>query len=320
MSGGDASCLSFLVGEAVVWQAPLTSVLPCPWLQPALLGASIVVPDYGHLKVIAGATGKISDRIDMPSSWAPTAPPAVAGQAVFLPGNDGGVRCFQLQQARLVEKWWSDCGKLPGLARPQVCRKLLFFGSGGGVKSRLWAIDVDTGEALWSVVAESRRSTFANRALPFGASVIMPVGRDRHSIQCRNSSTGELIWLCDIDSRVSSREGLVYDLDGSVALDDQNVYALSTLGLLTAVDATSGILNWSFQLQGPTESDPICLDSWIIAVTQLGNVVALDASSGELVDSIDVTATVRASPVILGPCSFGIATVDGAFHCFELVP
>jgi outer membrane protein assembly factor BamB len=157
-----------------------------------------------------------------------TAPPAVAGNRLFMGGKQGILYCLDAGNGRPL--WEFDAGS-EILSTPSLQGDRVYLGTGGGM---VYALDI-SGREIWK-----RELGDSVKAAPLPLEDRLYVGSQDTYVYCLNSETGESIWKFKTGGPVEiipcAAEGYVYCLS-----QDGNLYALKQ---------RNGELVWEFSSGG----------------------------------------------------------------------
>ncbi|MGC1296356.1 MAG: PQQ-binding-like beta-propeller repeat protein [Alloacidobacterium sp.] len=170
------------------------------------------------------------------------------------------------------------------VSSPAVVNGVVYVGSGD---SNLYALNADTGVALWSYTADNE--VLSSPAVGDGA---VYVGANDGNLYALNASTGAKLWSYSIGGTPGSflysspavANGVVY-----IASDDGNVYALN---------ATTGALLWGSGAEGGVFSSPAVANGVVYFGSMDHNVYALNASTGAKLWSYATGDWVVSSPAV----------------------
>jgi outer membrane protein assembly factor BamB len=196
----------------------------------------------------------------------------------------------------------------------------------------VYAVDIETGEQVWTYESEANVGFVAPLALADG--VLYAAGEDG-SVYAFEPDSGDIIWQSEVTDGLPVNGGpLVVDDKLYVTAWDGNVYALETetgdligdtpmggmsFGQPTYADRylvmsapSNGVLalpldngeDWLFETDGPVYAAPIVVDGVVYAGSDDGNLYALELESGDELWSVDTGAPINAA----------LATSDGVVY------
>ncbi|UCE25667.1 MAG: PQQ-binding-like beta-propeller repeat protein [Candidatus Zixiibacteriota bacterium] len=217
---------------------------------------------------------------------------------------------------------------------------MLIVGAGEGV---LTALDVESGEEVWSFTAESR----FHIPPAYSNGFIFQPGDDG-TIYALNPRDGSEVFRSELDGPLVSPvaiDDLVYvaDMDGNVyALDKSNgeriwqqtldgpvwtspavsegtLFVGHSGGELVALDALTGDIVWKYSTVDVIRASALVAGQYVIVGTLTGKLYSLDVDDGSLVDQRELKGAISASPLSDGSRVY-VATDRGLITCFGLVP
>jgi len=189
------------------------------------------------------------------------ASPLVMNNKVFAPNTDGILYVLDLQDG-LSTKSAKATIELGGAlwSQPVTDGKLVYVST---LDHHLYAIDPNTYAMAWSPVDLG------------GASPGSPlIGTDGNLYV--GSFASEVIEIDPASGQAStlvSTHGWVWD---KPTLDGNSIYFGDLEGYFYAVDASSGSIAWSVQLDGPIVGGAVVMPDYLAIATELGSVYAID--------------------------------------------
>lgn len=174
----------------------------------------------------------------------------------------------------------------------------------GADDGRLYAIDADSGEQIWSfLTGEPIRSS------PTVVDGVVYVGSFDGTVYAVDAASGEQRWAF-----MSPADGIFSSptvVDGSAVVGANN-------GVLYAIDADTGDLQWSVtDPEGPVVTAPTVADGVVFAGSGSSNtsgaVYAADATTGELIWTRNLGGGIISSPTLRDDLLF-VATADGVIY------
>ena len=179
----------------------------------------------------------------------------------------------------------------------------------------VYALDASTGELQWSYMTGGRVSD----SLRVYEEVVY-AGAEDH-LYALNASTGELLWKAEVEVHVAYLPTIV----------DNMVLIGSLAGYLYAFDAVNGNLLWRFKADDESYgiaagggrvhydvlSTPAASGGVVYIGTDSGYVNALDASSGELVWQFEVGSKVSGAPVFDAGLVYAASSLGGRLYALD---
>ena len=286
--GGDAS-------HAGSRQSPSTPPLQIAWTStigaqlalgsPVVAGDLVIVAvtdraagDHGGLVAVDLATGHERWRVrtDVPV----TAAPAIDGDTVIATRSDGMLIAYGLADG--AERWRyaiadhlaSNAGTL--WAPPAIADHVVY----AGVPGRFAAVDVATGEAVWSVDRTPPDPWLGSLAAAAIANDLVLAAFDRDSgVVARSASDGSLRW--QLGGRAATAVNAAPVIAGDTA------YICNAYGDVTAVSVETGAIRWTraltphgFDWGYSITAAPAYRSGRLFVPTQWDDLVALDAATG----------------------------------------
>ena len=113
--------------------------------------------------------------------------------------------------------------------------------------SKLYAVNVDDGEILWSKYSEapfnSQPKAYNNKIFVLDL---------LNQLNCYSASNGEKIWSVNTEKSFINTDG-----NQSIAIKDNKVFFNNSLGDITAIDADTGVLIWQISTENSILFDDI---------------------------------------------------------------
>ncbi|MBN1678041.1 MAG: PQQ-binding-like beta-propeller repeat protein, partial [Candidatus Thermoplasmatota archaeon] len=178
-----------------------------------------------------------------------------------------------------------------------------FYSAAGG---RFYALDLTSGETIWSLGPESgldfnaRVALASSDGLVFGAAW----GGEVFALDAAN---GSVEWTY-------STGGLPY---GGPALDQGILYMGTTDGALLALDEFSGDLIWTAQLDGTVTSVPLVASSSVYVGTYGGTMYALDQFTGDVVWTVSGFSEIDMCTPAYDGSSIYFGSFAQAYHALD---
>jgi outer membrane protein assembly factor BamB len=249
-------------------------------LSPATDGARI----YG-----GGHAGRVI-AIDAPSGdpvWAVktglplSAGPGVGDGLLIFGTSDGEVLALSAGEGKIV---WRQPVSGEVLARPAIGGNRVVVRT---VDGRLHGLDPADGSLLWSVEQQVPRLTLRGNSAPQIRGDVVVAGFDNGRIAAYELLTGDVRWE-NVVSPSSGRTEIerLADVDATIQIIDQDIYAASYRGRTASLALESGRVLWS---QEVSSYQGLSAD-WtnVFVTTDVSHVVSLSRASGAVVWEQDV--------------------------------
>lgn len=159
--------------------------------------------------------------------------------SLLLGSSDGSVIRLDANSGAVI---WST--KLTGevLAPPQGDGRVVVAQSYDG---KLQGLDFETGEKLWTYDSNVPVLTIRGTGTPILRNNVIYAGFANGRVLAFNSRNGTTLW----EARVAISQGRseierIVDIDGTMALEGNELYAASYQGRVVAIDATNGRKMW----------------------------------------------------------------------------
>lgn len=239
-----------------------------------------------------------------------TAGPGVGEGSVVVTSKDGFA--IALDAATGEEKWRANIAG-ESLARPLVKDEAVIVQT---IDNRIEALSLFDGRSRWTVVQSAPALTMRGSASPvvIGSTVI--AGFDSGRIVAADLETGTIIW----ESLLSPPQGRsdldrLSDIDGSLAVVGQDVYAAGYQGRLASMASESGQVLWNREIS----SYAGVTADWnsIYTVRDDGEIVALTRRNGA--ESWRNASLLRREPTVPVPFNTTVVVGDleGYLHFFS---
>ena len=304
--------------------APAVAAAPADWprfrADAGLTGA--VEGDFSHRPTLAW-TARFKDAI--------ASQPVVAGGIAYVSSKRGVVAAFDLETG---EEKWRFGGGFSFLATPLAHRDRLYLGD---VSGDFFALDIATGEPVWTFRAEDKiegAATFVRTQTAAGGErgLVVFGSYDSH-LYALDAATGEEVWRYRTDNYINGSpalsrqgritfggcdsfvhvveartgqgirrlEGLTY-IPGSVPVDGGVAYAGNHEGQILALPLDGSPALWSFSSRPakPFLASAALTDDTVYAANQNATLYALDRRTGEPRWRHRADSSLDASPVVVG--------------------
>ncbi|MEP1472551.1 MAG: outer membrane protein assembly factor BamB [Halieaceae bacterium] len=207
-------------------------------LQPVMTSSTIYAASAeGEVKALERSRGK--------KLWSTDLETGLSGGVGYYDGSlllgssDGSVIRLDANSGAVV---WST--RLTGevLAPPQGDGKVVVAQSYDG---KLQGLDFETGEKLWTYDSNVPVLTIRGTGTPILRNNVIYAGFANGRVLAFNARNGTTLW----EARVAISQGRseierIVDIDGTMALEGNELYAASYQGRVVAIDATNGRKMW----------------------------------------------------------------------------
>ena len=290
-------------------------------LIPAFANQSVIMvsPDgnIASYQLTSGKTGWIT-RLDSPVSFGV----GLGGGMAVVGHVDGSVTALHADDGEVA---WTTALKSQISAVPAVSPLAVVIRSSDG---RIIGLDPEDGEQLWLLESERAGLTMQGASQPVLDQDIMLIGLGNGKLLVGNSSTGRLGWEVDIGT-IGGRNDIdrINDIDSPPIMDGTtayaaayrsnvkaidlnttetlwttrystrlpmdlgygNLYMVSDLGELAALDVSNGNIVWSQEMfRGHGMSPPVSVNGRVLIGDSQGRLHSLDPRSGQLIDTQNI--------------------------------
>jgi outer membrane protein assembly factor BamB len=252
---------------------------------------------YGLYLNNGGTKWKTKTGLDL------TAGPGVKDGMVAVAAQDGSVVAMDAKDGHIL---WQTSVEGEVLASPAV-------GAGDVVvrttDGRVIALSTDSGKQRWKVSYDVPRLSLRGASAPVIVDRTVFVGLDDGRLVALKAEDGSQLWQTTVGTPKGSDElSRLADLDGVVAVQDDDIYAVAYQGQVEAISRQNGQVLWSREMSSYTG---VSVDADHVYVTDLHSAVwALDKNTGVAVWSQPV---LRAHDLTV-PVPFGDAVVLGGIE------
>jgi len=278
-------------------------------LTPAGDGTRVYAASYdGNVVALDADSGKRLWLTELDSEL--TAGPGVGGDVLVVVGRDGDVFCLRAEDG--TELWRTDL-EGESVAVPVVRDNTIVVSTIDGL---LRGLAVADGSLEWSIEQLSPALTLRGAAEPVVVGTTVVAGFDNGRLIAANLRDGVTEWETVL-SPPTGRSDLdrLSDVDGSLAVVGQDVYAAGYQGRVAALASESGQILWSRELSSHTGIGA----EWdkIYTVTAEGELVAMLRRNGT--DDWRQSALIRREPTPPTPFNTAVAIGDfeGYVHFFS---
>ncbi len=262
----------------------------------------------GTVSAYQPESGKRIWRTDLDTDL--SAGPGFGENTVIVASADGFL--VALDAPTGDERWRKNIGG-ESLGQPVIQENLVFVLT---IDNRLRAFSVFDGNERWSMEQSVPLLTVRGSSTPVIVGSTVIAGFDNGRVVGVNMNTGDIEWEAPI-SPPSGRSDLerLSDIDGSIAVVGQDVYAVGYHGDLTAIASESGQPLWTREL---SSFEGVSAD-WnnVYTVTDEGEIVAITRSTGT--EKWRQNSLLRREPTLPVAFSTTVATGDleGYVHFFS---
>ncbi len=271
-------------------------------LSPAGDGKRIYAASQnGVVSAISPDTGKRiwQVELDLPLS----AGPGVGEDNVVVAGSDGVLICLAATDGREI---WRVSINGESLARPLIKNAAVVVQT---IDGKLQVFSLFDGSQRWSIVQDTPRLTLRGASSPVIAGSTVVAGFDNGRLVGTNLTTGVTAWEAML-SPPSGRSDLerLSDVDGTLAVVDQDIYAAGYQGRLASIASESGQILWSREISTHVG---VAVDfANVYSLDENGELIALLRRNGSDVWRQD--ALLRREPT--SPVAFDNAVAIGDFE------
>jgi len=232
-----------------------------------------------------------------------SAGPGTGENYVVVAGSDGDLICLAANDGREV---WRININGESLARPLIRNNSVVVQT---IDGKLQVFSVFDGKKLWSIEQSAPRLTLRGTSSPVIVGTTVVAGFDNGRLVGTSLSSGVTQWEAML-SPPSGRSDLdrLSDVDGSVVVVGQDIYAAGYQGKLAAVASESGRIIWARDISTHVG---VAVDfANVYSIDESGEVIALLRRNGSEVWRQD--ALLRREPT--SPVAFDNAVAIGDFE------
>ena len=241
-----------------------------------------------------------------------TAGPGVGEGYLVVTAKDGFA--ILLDASTGEERWRADIAG-ESLAQPLIKGESVVVQT---IDNRLQALSVFDGRSRWSVVQTPPALTMRGSSSPVSVGNTVIAGFDSGSLVAADIDTGTIIW----ESLLAPPQGRsdldrLSDIDGSMAIVSQDLYASGYQGRLAAIASESGQILWNRDI---SSYEGVAADwTGLYTVSDNGEIVAMGRQNGN--ESWRNASLLRREPTL--PVPFGTTVVvgdlEGYLHFFNTI-
>ncbi|MGA9853220.1 MAG: outer membrane protein assembly factor BamB [Gammaproteobacteria bacterium] len=202
-----------------------------------------------------------------------SAGPGVGNGMVIVAAGDGTVLALNAADGG---KLWQTSVSGGILASPAVGQAEVIVHTTDGL---ITALSTATGQKLWSVSRDVPNLTLRGASPPVIVSNMLLQGLDNGQLLALNLTDGSQRWVATVSAPTGSDElARLADLDGVLAVDNDNVYAVTYQGRIVDVARDTGQILWSREMSSYTG---VSEDDTHVYATDIHSAVwALDKTTG----------------------------------------
>ena len=169
-------------------------------------------------------------------------------------------------------------------SKPAIAGNLVYFTSDDG---SLYAVYLKDGTKAWSTdignfIARANREELGNSPAPTGYDYVQSSPVVADGTVYAGSLDGKLYALDALTGVVNWTFITQQKIRGSPAVDQGTVYFGSWDKLMYAVDAHTGKVRWAVGIGGEVQTTPLIANGMVYTASRKASVVALDAGTGEV--------------------------------------
>jgi outer membrane protein assembly factor BamB len=290
-------------------------------------GVAFIGSDDGSLYAVAADTGEELWRFE--TDGAVRSSPAVAGGRVYFGSYDGKFYALDAATGELAwlfqttgERRWRAKnldGMTPRdevhtdpwdfyLSSPVIAGGYAYFGTGEGM---LYALDADSGEALWEL--ETGDTIHSSPAVASGT---VYVGNMESRLYAVDALTGEERWhfQAGTETQYYNQHGL----QSSPVVSENMVYIGGRDGGLHAIDAETGEEAWKFDTSGSWVLGSAAIHEGLLyfGTSDTFTLTAADAQTGAVVFQSSTRTYAYSSPSVAGGIVY-IGSCGGVLFAFD---
>ncbi|MFW6152705.1 MAG: PQQ-binding-like beta-propeller repeat protein, partial [Verrucomicrobiota bacterium] len=237
---------------------------------------------------------------------APT--PATDGNSVVALFGTGDIACFSMDG---ILRWAKNTG-VPQInygyaSSPVIYKNHVFIQYHQDADSRVFALDIRTGEQIWNTWQESRASWATQLLITEKDNQWLAVSGNP-TVSLHDAFTGKEEWSVEASGGEPAP---------SPAWLEGKIFTASDYAGIACIDPASGEILWQNDLIDlPSVSSPLAADGLLFVCSSYGTVSCLDAGTGEVVWTHDFQKGFYSSPVLVDGKIYAIDR-KGAAHIFE---
>jgi outer membrane protein assembly factor BamB len=268
-----------------LWARGLKSYVEYP---PSYCDGTLYVNTFkGDTWAIEAATGKVLWR-RVSDAHKPSTP-AISGDNIITSAKDGTVTALTRKSGKVV---WQIRTSAIVESSPAVVDGVAYFGATDG---RLFAVDADTGHIRWAYDTGGRINSSPSLA---GGRVCITTYAG--SIFCLRRTTGAKLW-----STYVKRDAFRYEsFYASASTDGQRLYTIARSGKIVTLDAATGDVLWTDDVNSLGYSTPAIGRDRIFVGDFNGGMRAYRKTDGRLLWRTVVGGRILGGAVVVGDLVF----------------
>jgi outer membrane protein assembly factor BamB len=331
------------------------SIAPHNPSSPAVVGKDIFYAAGSRIYCLDAESGSLKWRYpqDQPLSSTIFASPAVADGMVYFGAGDGKLYALQASNGNYA---WAYDTKSNIANSPTIVDGIVYFGSSDG---KVWAIDSKTHDSVptWRGGVKTSDEITGAPAVANGMVYALSLDQQLHAIGTATGkeryvtrvpasvlrmapvTVGDYVYIanganisCYMARNLNQKWFLPMPTDLAVppAANDQNVFVVTTDGMVYALEGRTGKMKWrtAKKLDYNVSAPPTIAGNTILLGTGEGAVLALDADNGAVkwtyrvqpstnsTDQIVSSTSIDAAPVVANGTVY-IVTDDGTLSAFR---
>jgi outer membrane protein assembly factor BamB len=278
-------------------------------LRPVGDGTRIYAAGYdGMVAAFDPESGREIWQVDLDTEL--SAGPGVGENHVVVVARNGVAIVLD---ASTGEEVWRKSVDGESLARPLISGEVVVVQT---IDNRMQALSIFDGRKMWSLEQSTPTLTMRGSADPVLVSTTVIGGFDNGRLVAADRDTGDVAWE-SLLSPPTGRSDLdrLSDIDGSIAIVGQDIFAVGYQGRLAAVASESGQVLWSREI---SSFEGVSADwSSVYTATASGEIVALAKRDG--VEAWRSDDLLRREPTLPTPfhTTVAVGDLEGYVHFFS---
>jgi outer membrane protein assembly factor BamB len=212
--------------------------------------------------------------------------------------------------ANLTVKWRANIGG-GCFASASIFEGKLYTADTGSANGKLHALDIATGQELWTFPSDALRGDHAWTSPPVANGIVyFGVNRPIPVVYAVNTTTGQEVW---------HHTGPTANIVSSPALIDGRLYVNFSDGSIRALDATNGQIVWSIMHSAGAVSSPAVAGGRLYIAIDNQGLLALDANNGSQLWLAPMPGPQWSSPAVEDGRVFVGSRDDHKLYAFDAV-